>query len=241
MASSSVSLADTMESLYSMGYASYRPEPFDLNYTPVDSNMFNASKNWILGSSNISDTTTLDISNIDISSPTAGNVISAAQLKTTVSAAGDANKYYQKARKQQIAGAITNLGSAAYNIYTAQQGRKNVEFANAQLDVQKTMIDTNVAKTVSSLYNNMRDATSQLQTITAAKNVDIRSQGVESQIVAGGQDLGQDQADLIAGSKLQKAAINYQKAANKIQQAQAEQNAIANLATTAAGSIISFL
>lgn len=240
MASSSVSLADTMESLYSMGYASYRPEPFDLNYTPVDSNMFNASKNWVLGSSNISDTT-LDISNIDISSPTAGNVISAAQLKTTVSAAEDANKYYQKARQQQIAGAITNLGSAAYNIYTAQQGRKNVEFANAQLDVQKTMIDTNVAKTVSSLYNSMRDATSQLQTITAAKNVDIRSQGVESQIVAGGQDLGQDQADLITGSKLQKAAINYQKAANKIQQAQAEQNAIANLATTAAGSIISFL
>lgn len=240
MASSSVSLADTMESLYSMGYASYRPEPFDLNYTPVDSNMFNASKNWVLGSSNISDTT-LDISNIDISSPTAGNVISAAQLKTTVSAAEDANKYYQKARQQQIAGAITNLGSAAYNIYTAQQGRKNVEFANAQLDVQKTMIDTNVAKTVSSLYNSMRDATSQLQTITAAKNVDIRSQGVESQIVAGGQDLGQDQADLITGSKLQKAAINYQKAANKIQQAQAEQNAIANFATTAAGSIISFL
>jgi hypothetical protein len=237
MASKTQTVSDV---LYNMGFnIPYRPEPTDINYTPIDENRFNASSTLAPIYMPTSDNASFN--DVDMSTIEASNVISAAQLKTSTAAAEDANKYYKKAQQQQIAGAVSNIGKSIYGVVAAKQGRKTVDFANAQLDVQKQMINTEVSKTSSALMDSMRDATSQLQVITAAKNVDIRSQGVQSQIVAGGQDLGEDIANLQLTSKLQKSAIEYEKASNRLAQAESEQSAIVNMAMSAGTTILSFI
>lgn len=238
MASQTQSLI-TMDGLSSIGYVPYSPAPLDINYSPVNTDSFNVSKPWIVG--NTDAVSAAPVVATDTPTPTNQVVSPVAQIKGSNFTDADAKAYYDRAYKQQIAGAVAGLGSAAYNVFAAQQGRKVVAFENAQLDVQKQMIDTNVAATSAALMDQMTDATSQLQALSAAKNVDIQSQGVQSQIVAGGQDLGEDVRDIQMNSKLQKAAVDYQKAANKVQQAQAEQNAIAGFAVQAASSVISFL
>jgi len=238
MASQTQSLT-TMEVLSNIGYVPYSPEPLNINYTPVNTDSFNASKPWIVGNTDaISAAPKIATEIIEPTNQITSPVL---QLKSSNFTAGDAKAYYDRAYKQQIAGSVANLGAAAYNVFASQQGRKVVSFENAQLDVQKQMIDANVSGTTAALMDQMTDTTSQLQALSAAKNVDIRSQGVQSQIVAGGQDLGEDVRDIQMNSKLQKAAVDYQKAANRAKQAQAEQNAIAGFAVQAASSVISFL
>lgn len=141
----------------------------------------------------------------------------------------EAKKYYQKANLANKISSYTNIAQGAINLvdtYTA--GRANLRMTNKQLDMQKDLIDLNIKNNESVLTAQFKNAIADLQTVYAAKNVDISSQAVRSEIVGSGEDMGKDIADMQTQGRLQKLAIDFQKSVNKMQQRRSERQALVN-------------
>lgn len=161
----------------------------------------------------------------------------AGQIATSITqAAGNAGKvsdailkYYNRMNTANKIAAGTDVLSGVSGLVDAYQGRDAVRLTNKQLDVQKTLIDTNIANREAVSNEQFRNSIADLQVLTAAKNVDIRSQAVRSDVVQGGEDLGEDMAMARVQGSLQKKAINFQKAMNKAQQYANEKQAWINL------------
>lgn len=161
----------------------------------------------------------------------------AGQIASSITqAAGNAGKvseasleYYNRMNAANKIAAGTQVLSGVSGLINSYQGRDAVRLTNKQLDVQKTLIDTNIANREAVSNEQFRNSIADLQVLTAAKNVDIRSQAVRSDIVQGGEDLGEDMAMARVQGSLQKKAINFQKAMNKAQQYANEKQAWINM------------
>lgn len=138
-------------------------------------------------------------------------------------------EYYNRMNAANKIAAGTQILSGVSNLIGAYQGRDAVRLTNKQLDIQKTLIDTNIANREAASNEQFRNSIADLQVLTAAKNVDIRSQAVRSDIVQGGEDLGEDMAMARVQGSLQKKAIDFQKAMNKAQQRANEKQGWINL------------
>lgn len=149
----------------------------------------------------------------------------------------EAKKYYEKANLANKISAYTSIAQGGMNLIdTYTTGRSNLRMTNKQLDMQKDLIDLNIKNTESVLTAQFKNAIADLQVVSAAKNVDISSQAVRSQIVAGGEDMGKDMADMRTQGKLQKLAIDFQKSVNEAQQRRNEQQAWINFGANIASS-----
>jgi len=149
----------------------------------------------------------------------------------------EAKKYYEKANLANKVSAYTNIAQGAMDLVnTYTSGRSTLRLTNKQLDMQKDLIDLNIKNTESVLSAQFKNAIADLQTIYAAKNVDISSQAVRSEIVGSGEDMGKDMADMRTQGKLQKLAIDFQKSVNKTQQRRNEQQAWINFGANIASS-----
>lgn len=137
-------------------------------------------------------------------------------------------KYYNRMNTANKIAAGTDILSGVSGLIGAYQGRDTVRITNQQLDVQKTLIDTNISNREAVSNEQFRNSIADLQVLTAAKNVDIRSQAVRSDVVQGGEALGQDMALTRVQGSLQKKAIDFQKAMNNAQQAANEKQAWIN-------------
>lgn len=138
-------------------------------------------------------------------------------------------EYYNRMNAANKIAAGTQVLSGVSGLIGAYQGRDAVRLTNKQLDIQKTLIDTNIANREAVSNEQFRNSIADLQVLTAAKNVDIRSQAVRSDVVQGGEDLGEDMALARVQGSLQKKAINFQKAMNKAQQYANEKQAWINM------------
>lgn len=141
----------------------------------------------------------------------------------------EASKYYEKANMANKIKAYTNVAQGVADVANVYANRESVRLTNKQLDIQKDLIDLNIKKSETILSNQFRNAIADLQTISAAKNVDISSQALRKEIVGSGEDLGKDMADTRLQGSLQKKAIDFQKSVNKARQYRSEQQAWINL------------
>lgn len=147
-------------------------------------------------------------------------------------------KYFERANVANKINAATQIASSALGLLDTYSARDSVRLTNRELDKQKSLIDLNLTNQEALATSNFRNAIADLQVITAAKNVDIRSQAVRSDIVQGGEDLGQDLADARLQGNLAKRAIDFQKAMNNAQQRRNEQQAWINFGANALNSMI---
>lgn len=125
------------------------------------------------------------------------------------------------------------LLSSGLNTLSTFANRSNVASQNRQLDMQGTLLDANLANQESVLYDNFKRGISDLEVMTAAKNVDIRSQGVQADVVSSGIQMGEDLAGAREQNKLQKMAIELQKKVNKRNQKTAELGSLLNFSVNA--------
>lgn len=147
-------------------------------------------------------------------------------------------KYFERANVANKINAAAQIASSALGLLDTYSARDSVRLTNRELDKQKSLIDLNLTNQEALATSNFRNAIADLQVITAAKNVDIRSQAVRSDIVQGGEDLGQDLADARLQGNLAKRAIDFQKAMNNAQQRKNEQQAWINFGANALNSMI---
>lgn len=131
-----------------------------------------------------------------------------------------------------LAGGATLL-NGVMGVANAYQNRKAVRLTNKQLETQKTLIDANLKNNIALANERFRNNVADLQVIMAAKNVDISSQALRSNIVGSGEDLGKDIALSTSQSKLQKLAIDLQISVNKANQKRAETQSWINFAGSA--------
>lgn len=169
----------------------------------------------------------------------ASSVVSAAKNAGKLSS--EASDYYNRAKFGTAVAAGATALSGITGLISAYQGRDTVRLTNKQLDTQKKLIDVNIANNEAVANDNFKNAIADLQVLTAAKNVDIRSQAVRSDVVQGGEDLGEDMALRRAQGSLQKKAIDFQKAMNKAQQAANEQQGWINLAASGMSAAALFI
>lgn len=138
----------------------------------------------------------------------------------------DAAKNAQTAEALQKTSAGIGLFSSAMNLF-------NVSSKKKMYDAQKSMIDANLANQESYLIDRLTENMAQLDVFTAAKNVDIRSQAVQSAKQQAGIDLGEDINAKRRQSNLQKIALDLQYAREK-------QQATTQLVSSAATAAIAF-
>lgn len=172
------------------------------------------------------------------------------KIKTIQSDYDAATSLYLKSIKKSGANLLTdytsdkkmsqglNLLSQGLNTLSVFANRSNVEAVNKQYGQQAELIDANTKNQEAILYSNFKNAISDLQTISAAKNVDIRSQGVQSSIVSSGMNMGQDLALQYTQNNLTKGALNLKKAINNYEQEEREFGAIMNMGISIAGMLI---
>lgn len=173
--------------------------------------------------------------NEELLSPAVQNSISS-YYKNLGKQTEQASKYYEKANMANKVAGYTNIAQGAFNLINAYSGRNTVRLTNKQLDMQKDLIDLNITNSESILSAQFKNAIADLQTIYAAKNVDISSQALRSEIVGSGEDMGKDMATTRTQGKLQKLAIDFQKSMNVAQQRRNEQQAWINFGANIASS-----
>lgn len=187
--------------------------------------------------SNDQGTETTDLSSV-IATPEVQSSI-ASYYKNLGKQTKEASEYYKKANLANKIAAYTNIAQAAGGlINTYETGRRNVRLTNKQLDMQKDLIDLNIKNSEAVLSAQFKNAIADLQTVYAAKNVDISSQALRSEIVGSGEDMGKDMADMRTQGKLQKLAIDFQKSVNKAKQHRNEQQAWINFGASAMQSAL---
>ena len=147
-----------------------------------------------------------------------------------------ATEYYNKANMANKIAGYTSIAQGAFNLIDTYNARSSVRLTNKQLDMQKDLIDLNIKNSEAILSAQFKNAIADLQTVYAAKNVDVSSQAVRSQIVGSGEEMGKDMADTRTQGKLQKLAIDFQKTMNNINQRRSEQQAWINFGANIASN-----
>lgn len=140
----------------------------------------------------------------------------------------EASKYFEKANVANKIAAGAQIVQGVSSLFGTYNSRSTVRLTNQELDKQIELIDLNITNQEALATKNFKNSIADLQVISAAKNVDIRSQALRSDIVQGGEDLGKDLADLRLQGSLQKKAIKFQKTLNNLQQKKNEQQAWIN-------------
>lgn len=140
----------------------------------------------------------------------------------------EASKYFEKANTANKIAAGAQIIQGVSGLFSAYDSRSFVRLTNQELDKQMQLIDLNITNQEAMATKNFKNSIADLQVISAAKNVDIRSQALRSDIVQGGEDLGKDLSDLRLQGSLQKKAIRFQKTLNNLQQKKNEQQAWIN-------------
>lgn len=140
-------------------------------------------------------------------------------------------RYNENVANYLLGGA--SLVEGFFDIINTYKQREGVRLTNKQLETQKTLIDANLKNNIALANENFRNNVADLQVLMAAKNVDISSQALRSNIVGSGEDLGKDIALSTSQSKLQKLAIDLQILTNKANQRQAEKQSWMNMAGSA--------
>lgn len=144
--------------------------------------------------------------------------------------------YYKKANLASQVSGYTQVAQGAFDLWDTYDARSALRLTNKQLDTEKEVIDLNIKNTESLLAENFRNSIADLQVLYAAKNVDISSQALRSEIVASGEDMGEDIANMRLQGSLQKKAIDFQKSMNKAQQRRNEQQAWINFGASLANA-----
>lgn len=171
----------------------------------------------------------------ELASPAVQNSI-ASYYKNLGKQTEEASKYYQKANMANKVAAYTNVAQGAINVMNTYDARRSVRLTNKQLDMQKDLIDLNIKNSEALLSAQFKNAIADLQTIYAAKNIDVSSQAIRSEIVGSGEDMGKDMATTRTQGKLQKMAIDFQKSINIANQRRSEQQAWINFGANIASS-----
>jgi len=121
-------------------------------------------------------------------------------------------------KNQELVKAVENTKSAAkYSIASsfasmieAQAGVQMIAASKSQYAANKSLINRNIANTQAVMMENLQDTMSQLDSVSAAKNVDINSQAIRAIKERGLIDMGKDFADMTTQGSLQKSALDLQ-------------------------------
>ena len=87
-------------------------------------------------------------------------------------------KYLERAGQAKVGSAILTGVGSLLDVQNARMYRKDVEKTSSQYEAQKKIIDTNIDKTESALMENLMSNMADLDTMMAAKNVDLTSQSI---------------------------------------------------------------
>lgn len=138
-------------------------------------------------------------------------------LKALESLQTQQNEYLQKAQAQQNRANQLKMVSAGLQTLDAYNTYKSVKATKVQYDTQKKLLDMNLANTESALESQLRENMSDLDTIAAAKNVDLSSQAITGAKEKAMEDLGKDISQMRRQNDLQKSALDLQYKLNKYQ------------------------
>lgn len=171
--------------------------------------------------------------------PTAGNVSYenmqqlVSPLDTSLQKISDLqlqqNQYLQKAQEQQAKANTLKMAAASMQTVDAYFNYRSVKNSKAQYETQKKILDTNLANTESALENQLRENMADLDVISAAKNVDLSSQGITASKEKAAEDVGKDISQMRTQNELQKAALDLQYKMNK---EQAKSNLVSSVVNT---------
>ena len=150
-------------------------------------------------------------------------------------------KYLERASAAKIGSAVLTGVGSLLDASSARTYRKDVEATASQYETQKKIIDTNIDRTESALMENLMKNMSDLDVMSAAKNVDLSSQAIAGDKAKGAMDLGKDIADMRTNGALQKAALDLEYAMNVRRAKQAEINSYVNAGLSIASSALSLL
>lgn len=120
------------------------------------------------------------------------------------------NKKLQQAIEETKTAAKYSIASSVAAIFEAQAGVEAITSMKTQYNASKSLINRNIATTQTVMMQNLEDRMAQLDAVTAAKNVDIRSQAVRFVKEKALMNIGQDFADMEMQGSLQKAALDLQ-------------------------------
>lgn len=144
--------------------------------------------------------------------------------QSQVEANTETTKYLQRA---QIATGVESAAQIAQGVVTLAN-------ANAGLDAVKRtaqMREVNLEQTEAVMYENMRDTMAQLDTITAAKNVDLSSSAIVGQKERGLSEMGRD-------VRSRQLAVKFQNAVDKYNAAQQKEAAVTQGALQIAQGVV---
>lgn len=127
------------------------------------------------------------------------------------------NEYLQKAQEQQSRANQFRMVSAGLQALDSYTNFKSVLKSKTQYETQKKVLDTNLANTETALETQLRENIADLDTISAAKNVDLSSQALTSSKEKAMEDISRDISQLRTQNNLQKAALDLQYKMNKYQ------------------------
>jgi hypothetical protein len=153
----------------------------------------------------------------------------------------DYAQYIKKAGEAKLGSAILTGVGSLLDAKSARDYRKEVEATKGQYETQKKIIDANIDKTESALMENLMSNMADLDSMMAAKNVDLASESIAADKAKGAMDLGKDIADMRTNGALQKAALDLEYKMNVIKAKRQETNAYVNSGLQIAGAALSFL
>ena len=120
------------------------------------------------------------------------------------------NDALQKAVEQTQEAAKLSITANLASLFEAQMGVENLQATRYQYKANKSLINRNIEVTQSVMMNNLEDSMAQLDSVSAAKNVDINSQALRFTKEKALMDMGKDFATMQVQGDLQKAALDLQ-------------------------------
>ena len=125
----------------------------------------------------------------------------------------------QKAIEEQKTAAKWSIGANLASILEAQAGVEVIKSAKSQYANNKSLINRNIDDMQTTMMVNFEDSMAQLDSVAAAKNIDINSQSIRGIKERGLRDMGEDFGTMDIQGELQKSALDFQ---YKMQKTQAE-------------------
>lgn len=126
----------------------------------------------------------------------------------------DANQLLLDSEKYKKWSAYANIGSSVLNMYNAYQYARDVKKSKVQYENQKKIIDANIANQETLMMENLQENMAQLDVMTAAKNVDLSSEGIQAIKDKGLADMGEDIRTMREQGALNKKALDLDYAMN---------------------------
>lgn len=182
----------------------------------------------------LSDLDFSDLSDIDLSR---------ASTKAAVQSAAVDTSKLKLAKQQMYAGQVLNLASTAISARSNYKNAKDyydyVKSLKPLYDLKKREISLNAEYTIDALEEELTDNISQLNVVTAARNVSVESQGVQSLKERGMGALSRDIGKIDLQTDLQKRAIDleYQNTLREAERAKdrAKKSGITSFVSSAVG------